>query len=59
MALQNKKSRSRKGMRRSGDRVAARRYLPLPRRTHRSPHSVCPNRGTYKGRQVIAKSENE
>ena len=56
---QNKKSRSRKGMRRSHDRVAVPAVIYCSCGEPTVPHSVCPNCGTYKGRQVIAKSENE
>ena len=40
---QNKKSHSKKGMRRSHDRVA----------TPTVPHAACPSCGTYRGRQVV------
>ena len=49
---QNKKSRSRKGMRRSHDRVA----LPTVVCSCGEPtvpHAVCPSCGAYRGRQVV------
>ena len=49
---QNKKSRSRKGMRRSHDRVAVPAVIYC---SWRHPFTGIKN----KGRQVIAKSENE
>ena len=52
---QNKKSRSRKGMRRSHDRVAT----PTVIYCSCGEPTVCPNCGAYKGRQVIAKTEAE
>ena len=56
---QNKKSRSRKGMRRSHDRVAIPAVIYCACGEPTVPHCVCPSCGTYKGRQVVAKSENE
>ena len=56
---QNKKSRSRKGMRRSHDRVATPTVIYCSCGEPTVPHSVCPNCGAYKGRQVIAKTEAE
>lgn len=56
---QNKKSRSRKGMRRSHDRVAIPAVIYCSCGEPTLPHSVCPSCGTYKGRQVVAKNENE
>ncbi|MBQ7739052.1 MAG: 50S ribosomal protein L32 [Desulfovibrionaceae bacterium] len=51
---QNKKSRSRKGMRRSHDHLAIPTYVLCPDcgTTVRS-HSICPKCGCYKGRQVV------
>ena len=46
-------------MRRSHDRVAVPAVIYCSCGEPTVPHSVCPNCGTYKGRQVIAKSENE
>ena len=56
---QNKKSRSRKGMRRSHDRVATPTVIYCSCGEPTVPHSVCPNCGAYKGRQVGAKNEAE
>ncbi len=56
---QNKKSRSRKGMRRSHDRVATPTVIYCSCGEPTVPHSVCPNCGAYKGRQVVAKNEAE
>ncbi len=56
---QNKKSRSRKGMRRSHDRVAKPTVIYCSCGEPRLPHSACPKCGTYHGRQVLPKTENE
>ena len=56
---QNKKSRSRKGMRRSHDRVAIPAVIYCSCGEPTVPHCVCPNCGTYKGRQVVAKTDSE
>ena len=44
---QNKKSHSKKGMRRSHDRVYCTCGAPTV------PHAACPSCGTYRGRQVV------
>ena len=49
---QNKKSRSR-------NRVATPTVIYCSCGEPTVPHSVCPNCGAYKGRQVIAKTEAE
>lgn len=51
---QNKKSRSRKGMRRSHDRVAKPSVIYCACGSPTIPHAICPTCGKYKGRQVIA-----
>ncbi|MBO4312150.1 MAG: 50S ribosomal protein L32 [Desulfovibrionaceae bacterium] len=51
---QNKKSHSKKGMRRSHDHVAVPSVIYCTCGAPTLPHSVCPNCGTYKGRQVVA-----
>lgn len=56
---QNKKSRSRKGMRRSHDRVAKPAVIYCSCGEPTTPHSVCPNCGSYRNRQVIARPEAE
>ncbi len=56
---QNKKSRSRKGMRRSHDHVAVPAVIYCSCGEPTLPHSVCPNCGAYRGRQVLVKNENE
>jgi large subunit ribosomal protein L32 len=43
---QNKKSHSKKGMRRSHDRVATPTVVYCT-------HAACPSCGTYRGRQVV------
>ena len=49
---QNKKSHSKKGMRRSHDRVAPTVvYCTCGAPT--VPHAACPSCGTYRGRQVV------
>lgn len=57
---QNKKSHSKKGMRRSHDRVAVPTIIYCTCGQPNLPHSVCASCGTYKGRQVLAvKTEEE
>ena len=56
---QNKKSRSRKGMRRSHDLVSLHSFIYCSFGEPTVPHSICPNCGTYKGRQVVAKNDAE
>lgn len=56
---QNKKSRSRKGMRRSHDRVATPPVIYCSCGEPTVPHRVCPSCGVYKSRQVMPKTENE
>ena len=51
---QNKKSRSRKGMRRSHDRVAKPSVIYCACGAPTIPHSICPTCGKYKGRQIVA-----
>lgn len=51
---QNKKSRSRKGMRRSHDRVAIPAIVRCSCGEPNIPHSVCASCGAYKGRKVIS-----
>lgn len=53
---QNKKSRSRKGMRRSHDRVALPTVVYCACGEPTVPHRVCASCGVYKGRTVIATS---
>lgn len=50
---QNKKSRSRKGMRRSHDRVAKPTIIYCQCGEPSLPHSVCPSCGKYRNRQEI------
>ena len=54
---QNKKSRSKKGMRRSHDRVAKRTVIYCSCGAPTAPHTVCPSCGQYKGRQVEAATD--
>ena len=49
---QNKKSHSRKCMRRSHDRVAKPTVIYCSCGAPTKPHSVCPSCGKYNGRQV-------
>ena len=56
---QNKKSRSRKGMRRSHDSVAIPSVIYCACGEPTLPHSVCPHCGEYKGRKVIIFKEKE
>lgn len=50
---QNKKSKSRKGMRRSHDRVAVPTVVLCKCGESTVPHSVCPSCGTYRERQLV------
>ena len=54
---QNKKSRSRKGMRRSHDRVAVPAVIYCSCGEPTVPHSVRPSCGSYNGRQLDAKTD--
>lgn len=54
---QNKKSKSRKGMRRSHDKVAKPSVIYCSCGEPTLPHSVCTSCGKYRGRQVV-KPEN-
>ncbi len=56
---QNKKSRSRKGMRRSHDRVAIPAVIYCSCGEPTIPHSVCGSCGTYKGRKVISTAQDQ
>ncbi len=56
---QNKKSRSRKGMRRSHDRVAIPAVIYCNCGEPTLPHSVCASCGTYKGRKVLSTSDEQ
>ncbi len=50
---QNKKSRSRKGMRRSHDRVAVPNVIYCSCGAPKVSHAACPTCGVYNNRQVI------
>ncbi|MBR3664724.1 MAG: 50S ribosomal protein L32 [Desulfovibrio sp.] len=52
---QNKKSRSRKGMRRSHDRVAVPSVIYCVCGEPTLPHRVCPACGKYHNRLVVSK----
>ncbi len=54
---QNKKSRSRKGMRRSHDRVATPTVIFCSCGQPTRPHSVCPSCRTYNGHKLPEKYE--
>lgn len=54
---QNKKSRSRKGMRRSHDRVAKPSVIYCTCGEPTLPHRVCPSCGTYRSRTVVTTKE--
>lgn len=54
---QNKKSKSRKGMRRSHDHVAVPNVVYCTCGEPTVSHRVCPSCGTYKGRQVTPPAE--
>lgn len=55
---QNKKSRSRRGMRRSHDRVAKPTVIYCSCGEPTLPHSVCASCGSYKGRKIIAQADD-
>lgn len=50
---QNKKSKSKKGMRRSHHRVAVPAVVVCKCGETTLPHSVCPSCGTYRDRQYV------
>ena len=50
---QNKKSHSKKGMRRSHDRVATPTVVYCTCGAPTVPHAACPSCGTYRGRQDL------
>lgn len=50
---QNKKSKSRKGMRRAHDHVAIPQVIVCSCGEPALPHRICPSCGTYKGRQYL------
>ncbi len=54
---QNKKSRSRKGMRRSHDRVAIPTVIYCACGAPTISHAACPTCGVYRGRQVVAQKQ--
>lgn len=51
---QNKKSKSKKGMRRSHDRVAIPNVVICKCGESTLSHSVCPSCGSYRDRQYVA-----
>ncbi len=56
---QNKKSHSKKGMRRSHDHIAVPSVIYCTCGAPTLPHSACPNCGTYKGRQVVTQKAKD
>ncbi|MBQ7617712.1 MAG: 50S ribosomal protein L32 [Desulfovibrio sp.] len=50
---QNKKSRSRKGMRRSHDHVARPNFIFCSCGATTRPYTVCPKCGRYKGKVMV------
>lgn len=56
---QNKKSRSRRGMRRSHDRVAKPAVIYCSCGEPAMPHRVCPSCGKYRSREVIRAKEEK
>ncbi|MDR2572742.1 MAG: 50S ribosomal protein L32 [Desulfovibrio sp.] len=50
---QNKKSRSRKGMRRAHDHIPTPAVIFCSCGEPRLPHSICPACGSYRGRKVM------
>ncbi|MGE4296607.1 MAG: 50S ribosomal protein L32 [Desulfovibrionaceae bacterium] len=55
---QNKKSKSRKGMRRSHDHVAVPNVVYCECGEPTLPHRACPSCGAYKGRQMLRQQED-
>lgn len=53
---QSKKSKSRKGMRRSHHKVATPPVVICECGNARLPHRACPSCGTYRGREFAVKS---
>ena len=56
---QNKKSRSRKGMRRSHDRVAIPSVIYCKCGQAKLPHRACPACGDYRGKEYLTVKSNE
>lgn len=56
---QNKKSKSRKGMRRSHDRVAKPSVVYCACGEPTLPHSICPACGTYRGKSYTTAKNTE
>ena len=56
---QTKKSRSKKGMRRSHDRVAIPTVVLCSCGQPALPHRVCPSCGSYKGRKFSALADGQ
>ncbi len=54
---QTKKSKSRKGMRRSHHKVDVPTLVLCKCGEHTVPHSICPSCGSYRDRQYIAVAE--
>ena len=55
---QNKKTRSRRGMRRSHDALTAPGVAVCSNCNElKQPHRVCPSCGTYKGKEVVSGEE--
>ena len=60
MALPKKKtSKSKKGMRRSHDRVPVPNVVSCECGEPTLPHRVCPKCGNYRGRQMLVKEDAE
>lgn len=60
MALPKKKtSKSKKGMRRSHDRVPVPNVVYCECGEPTLPHRVCPKCGNYRGRQMLVKEDAE
>ncbi|MDR2050671.1 MAG: 50S ribosomal protein L32 [Deltaproteobacteria bacterium] len=56
---QNKKSKSRKNMRRSHDRVRVPNVVLCKCGEPTLPHAICPSCGTYRGRRLTAGDSGE
>lgn len=54
---QNKKSKSKKGMRRSHHHVAVPAVVICPCGKPTVPHAVCPSCGNYRGRSYLTSGE--